>query len=87
MVRSCPTSLGFQCPVRGALFAPLEDSYGTFDPGAILGRDRILNISGLSCNYLGVDWPTLGSAGARLSGRSGMLWVVSAVLVAWMVVA
>lgn len=77
MVRSCPTAMGFQCPQRSALWAPLGMSYGTFDPSLILGEDGILNISGLSCNYLGVDWPTLGNGAGRVGVGSWGVWIVA----------
>ncbi|KIV99011.1 uncharacterized protein PV09_09240 [Verruconis gallopava] len=83
MVKSCPTSLGFLCPQRNALWAPLAKSYGTYDPNNILGQDGILNISGLSCNYLGVDWPTLGNSGSVLAARWPG-WVVPLGIMAWM---
>jgi calcium channel MID1 len=84
MVRSCPTSMGFQCPQRHALWAPLGMSYGNFDPKRILNDEGVLNISGLSCNYLGVDWPTLGN-GADIVGLSRWAWMATVIVTVWMV--
>jgi calcium channel MID1 len=83
MVKSCPTSMGFRCPERSALWAPLSMSYGDFDPKKILGSDGILNITGLSCNYLGVDWPTLGNS-AGILGVQNAFWIVVAVAGLWL---
>ena len=76
-------SLGLRCPERGALYGPLSRSYGTFDPAKIGGADGILNISGLSCNYLGVDWPTLGNGAATL-GAGWLVWLGTALVIVWM---
>lgn len=76
MVQSCPTALGFACP-RDSGFGGglLKKSYGSFDTRRIgKGGDGVL-----TCNFLGVDWPTL-SSGTSL--RVGGVWwfVVGAVV-------
>lgn len=75
-------SMGLRCPEPNALYGPLSKSYGTFDPARIGGADGILNISGLSCNYLGVDWPTLGNDAVGLRA-SWAVWAVAAIAVAF----
>jgi hypothetical protein len=84
MVRSCPMSLGFRCPEPDALYGALGRSYGGFDPGRIMGEGGILNISGLSCNYLGVDWPTLGNGAAGSRAQTGFVLVLNVVAALWL---
>lgn len=58
LVQSCPMVLGFACPGRKLLGM----SYGSFDAGNIAKEGD----GAVTCNYLGVDWPSL-SAGTALS--------------------
>jgi hypothetical protein len=48
-------ALGFACPKQQRF---LDMSYGSFDPNGISKDDENL----VTCNYLGVDWPTLSAA-------------------------
>jgi hypothetical protein len=50
-------ALGFGCPrINGR--ANLSMSYGSFDRGVIAREGE----GAVTCNYLGVDWPTLSAA-------------------------
>lgn len=67
LVQACPTALGFQCPkAQGYAGGVLWDSYGTYDPMKVSPNDFV------TCNFLGVDWPSL-SAGGRI-GTSSLAW-------------
>jgi len=60
MVQSCPMAMGFACP-GGRMLAR---SYGDFDRGSIAKEGA----GAVTCNYLGVDWPTLSAATAVRPG-------------------
>jgi hypothetical protein len=77
MVQSCPMAMGFACPRQQNY---LETSYGTFDPGNISQDDGNL----VTCNYLGVDWPTL-SAGDTLRPSIAMLVAAGVTMVFFLV--
>lgn len=69
LVQACPTALGFQCPkVQGYAGGVLKDSYGTYDPAKVSPNDFV------TCNFLGVDWPSLSAGGRVRVGNVG-LWV------------
>ncbi|KAF2397108.1 hypothetical protein EJ06DRAFT_515282 [Trichodelitschia bisporula] len=72
LVRTCPAALGFQCPDQGFM---LDRSYGDFD------RSQF-SVDVVTCNYPGVDWPTLSGVG-RVRGAG----VAVAVAVGLMVIA
>lgn len=69
MVQSCPMALGFGCPKQESF---LGMSYGSFDRGRIMKEGE----GAVTCNYLGVDWPTLSGASALSSSR----WVLAVVV-------
>ncbi|KAF2427116.1 hypothetical protein EJ08DRAFT_363212 [Tothia fuscella] len=71
MVQSCPMALGFGCPKQKDFLAM---SYGDFDRGAIAVEGE----NAVTCNYLGVDWPTL-SAGTAI-GSSTLSLMMAAVV-------
>lgn len=69
LVQACPTALQFNCPKReGYAGGVLGDSYGTYDPFKVSPNDFV------TCNFLGVDWPSL-SGGSTL-GINGLAWWV-----------
>jgi hypothetical protein len=72
MVQSCPMALGFACPRQGSY---LGMSYGSFDPKVIARDDE----NAITCNYLGVDWPTL-SAASGLRPSLGFMAVAGIVM-------
>lgn len=74
--------MGFACPRPGAQYGDLKKSYATFDSSKILGSDGVLNISQLSCNFLGVDWPTLGSGAGSMQVERAV-WGVTVLVMAW----
>ncbi|KAE9989840.1 hypothetical protein EG327_002181 [Venturia inaequalis] len=76
LVQACPTALGFQCPkAEGYAGGVLRDSYGTYNSSKVNVNDFV------TCNFLGVDWPSL-SRGARVSGGGGglLLWLAVGVV-------
>jgi calcium channel MID1 len=73
MVQSCPMALGFGCPKQGSYFGK---SYGEFDRGRIMKEGE----GAVTCNYLGVDWPTL-SGGGSLSSSKWMVGVAALVMI------
>lgn len=69
LVQACPTALGFQCPKpQGYAGGVLGDSYGTYEPAKVSLNDFV------TCNFLGVDWPSLSDAG-RVRISSVGLWL------------
>ncbi|QDS76911.1 hypothetical protein FKW77_004211 [Venturia effusa] len=70
LVQACPTALGFQCPkAQGYAGGILSDSYGTYNPAEVSPNNFV------TCNFLGVDWPSLSAAG-RLGMGSVGLWLL-----------
>jgi calcium channel MID1 len=67
LVQACPTALQFACPKpNGYAGGVLNQSYGSYDPAKVSPNDFV------TCNFLGVDWPSL-SSGSRL-GLTSVGW-------------
>jgi calcium channel MID1 len=69
LVQACPTALQFTCPkANGYAGGILSNSYGTYDPAKVSPNDFV------TCNFLGVDWPSLSEG--RKHRISGMGWTL-----------